>query len=615
VDIAVLTRRGDSFTGKTGGSITQLAGAIMDIRERIRAGAGEIKADLRITNANLVNVASAEIYPADVAIKNDTIVAVGDITDYIGPETRTLDADGGYLTPGLIDGHLHIECSKLSISSFASLVVPYGTTSIVSGLDQILVVAGLEGVRAFLDEANDSPVRVYWGAPCKTPYTMPRSTVGHYMGPDEHQSAHHWHECIGVWETVREFIQEEDDDVLSAIEIAGESGLPVFGCAPMARGQKLNSYLNAGIRLDHESYTVDEALEKLRNGMFVIIRESSISHFLEENIQLATRLAPEATRRISFCTDDVVASDVLKRGHVDNMVRMAIAAGVEPMKAIQMATINSAEAYRIDHQVGLIAPGRKADILIVDDPGQFNVQQVISKGHLVAKDGDMVVPVVAPERQPYLLNSFDVAPVSADDLKVRTDLPGDKVNVLALSVTNEIFVRKRRDALMSVVDGVVHPDVDRDLLYITVVERYGKTANRPVAFASGFNLKAGALATSTSPDDNNIVCVGTNSEDMAVAVNWIIKTGGGQVVVRDGQVIESLELPIGGIVSDIDPREMADKEMKLDDAARELGCDVPWPFMYMFVLSITAIPDYAMTDLGVVDCVALEIVDPIQSAA
>ncbi|MBT3791175.1 MAG: adenine deaminase [Alphaproteobacteria bacterium] len=587
----------------------------MDIRERIRAGLGETKADLVITGGNLVNVASAEIYLADVAIKEDTIVATGDVSGYLGDKTQTLDASGRFLAPGLIDGHLHIECSKLSVTSFANLVVPFGTTSIVSGLDQILVVAGLEGVRAFLDEANESPVRVFWGAPCKTPYTMPRSTVGHYMGPEDHQNVHHWHECIGVWETVREFIQEEDEDVLSAMEIAAQSGLPVFGCAPMARGQKLNSYLNAGIRLDHESYTVEEAHEKLRNGMFVIIRESSISHFLEENIQLATKLAPDATRRISFCTDDVVASDVLERGHIDNMVRMAIAAGVEPMKAIQMATINSAEAYRIDHMVGLIAPGRKADILIIDEPSKFNVERVISKGQLVAENKQMIVPFVPPKRDDFLTDTFKLEPVTVSDLKVRTEIANGNANVQVLSVTDEIFVRKRVDAIMSVKDGIIDPDVDRDLLYMTVVERYGKTDNKPVAFATGFNLKSGALASSTAPDDNNIVCVGTNSEDMAVAINWIIAKGGGQVVVRDGEVIESLELPIGGIVADIDPAEMAECEIRLDDAARDLGCDVPWPFMYMFVLSITAIPDMAMTDLGVVDCVGLKIVEPVLGAA
>lgn len=586
----------------------------METRELIRAGAGEIKSDLIITNGQLINVTSSEIYPADVAIKGPNIVAIGDVEHCKGPETQYLDAQGRYLSPGMIDGHLHVECSKLSVTSFAKLVVPLGTTSIVSGLDQILVVAGIDGVRHFLDEAAAGPMTIFWGAPGKTPYTMPTSTVGHYFGPDDHRATHHWPECIGIWETVREFIQEEDDDVMEALEIAAQNKLPVFGCAPMCRGRKLASYVSAGIRLDHESYTVEESLEKLRNGMFVVVREASISHFLKENIQLVTKLAPGSTHRISFCTDDVVASDVLKRGHLDNMVRMAIAEGVDPLRAIQMATINSAVAYRIDHKAGLIAPGRLADIAIVDDPATFNVKQVVAKGRLVAEDGCMCVDLRPPARPAYLRNTVQVKPVTPDELKLRTTLNTDEVRILALSVTDEIFVRRRRDAIMKVRNGIVEPDVEGDLLYITVVERYGKTNNRPVGIVSGFHMKSGALATSTSPDDNNIVCVGTNSEDMAAAINRVIEGGGGQAVADEGRILEFLELPIGGIVADIEPQEMADFEVRLDDAARTLGCDVPWPLMYMFVLSITAIPDYAMTDLGVVDCNALSIVDPIQGA-
>ena len=583
-----------------------------DIRTLIKAGRAEIKATTAIRGGRLINVASAEIYLADIAIYEDRIVAIGDVDAYVGPDTEIVDATGRCVCPGLIDGHLHVECSKLSVTSFAKLVVPVGTTSIVSGLDQILVVAGLEGVRHFLDEAKAGPLSIFWGAPCKTPYTVPTSTVGHYFGPDDHKATHDWPECIGIWETVREFIQEEDDDVLAALEIAARNKLPVFGCAPMCRGQKLASYASAGIRLDHESYNVEEALEKLRNGMFVIIRESSISHFLEENIQLATKLAPKAAHRISFCTDDVVATDVLKRGHVDNMVRMAIKEGVEPMAAIQMATINSAVAYRIDQTVGLVAPGRQADILIIDDPASFQVEKVMAKGKLVADGGRMCVDLEPPVRPAYLTQTFAVEPVKAGELVVRTEPGAKRVKALAMASSEIIFVRKRRDVVLDVLnDGVVPPDIDQDVLYVTVVERYGKTRNRPVAFVSGFGIEAGAIATSAAPDDNNIVCIGASSEDMAVAINWIIQKGGGQVVVRDGEVIASLELPIGGIVADIDPAAMAGLEAKLDAAAAQLGCGLPWPMMSMFVLSITAIPDYAMTDLGAVDCIALDVFDPV----
>jgi adenine deaminase len=558
---------------------------------------------------------SEEIYPADVAISDGRVVATGKVDFYLGPETQIIDAAGQYLCPGLIDGHLHVECSKMSITSFAKAVVPLGTTSIISGLDQVLVVAGLEGARAFLDEAKAGPLKVFWGAPCKTPYTLPRSNVGHYFGPADHEATHSWLECVGIWETVREFVQEMDADALAAIEIAQRSRLPVLGCAPMARGTNLNSYLAAGVRLDHESYTAEEMLEKLRNGMFVVIRESSISHFLTENLRIVTEMGIKATRRISFCTDDVVAADILKRGHLDNMVRMAIAMGIPPMTAIQMATINGAEAYRIDHLVGCIAPGRIADILIVDDLREFRVDRVITNGRLAAKGGRLTEDLSPPARGKLLTRTFNVAPISADEIRVpaRTGKPHMRALTMAVD-PKQIFVRKRFDISLPVRGGAVLADPAQDVQYVTVVERYGRTRNRPTAFVSGFGLKSGALATSAAPDDNNIVCVGENPADMAVAINHIIAGNGGQVVVDKGKVVAFLPLPIGGIVADLEPEQMARRESELDDAARALGCRLPWPFMYMFVLQITAIPDYAITDLGAIDCVNLKVFDPISAA-
>jgi len=585
---------------------------VTDLRDYIRAGRGEIKAEAIITGGQLVNVASEEIYPADIAVWGGKIMATGDVTDYRGPATEIIDARGQYLVPGMIDGHLHVECSKMSLTSFAKAVVPLGTTSIVSGLDQILVTAGVEGAREFLDEVAGTPLRVFWGAPCKTPYTLPTSNVGHYFGPEDHAATHHWPECVGIWETVREFVQELDEKVLAAIEMAERHRLPILGCSPMCCGTRLNSYLQAGVRSDHESYTAAEFAEKLRKGMHVVIRESSISHFLTENLRILTEMGIKATRRISFCTDDVVASDILQRGHLDNMVRMAIGMGISPMAAIQMATLNGAEALRIDQKVGVIAPGRLADILFVEDLRDFRVQRVMAKGRMAAEDGRLTAPLASPERSERLMKTFNVAPVSASDFAVAAKAREPGARVMSMAVTpDKIFVRKRRDVTLSVSQGLIRADEAQDVQYVTVVERYGRTRNRPVGFISGFGLKSGALATSTAPDDNNIVCVGTNPEDMALAVNTIIASNGGQVVVDRGKVEAFLPLPIGGIVADIEPEEMARQEDALDDAARALGCALPWPFMYMFVLQITAIPDYAITDLGTINCLELKVVDPV----
>ncbi|YCK41395.1 adenine deaminase [Actinomadura sp. ATCC 39365] len=572
-------------------------------RDLLDVAYGRRPADTIIAGGTLVNVLTGELYPAEIGIVGGRIAAVEPVLER-GPDTEVIDARGGYLVPGLIDGHLHIECSKLSVTSFADLVVPFGTTSVVSGLDQILVAEGLPGVRRFLDESAATGMRIWWGAPAKAPYTVPESTVGHPFGPAEHRIAHEWPECVGIWETVQEMVEHSDPAVMEALDLARERRLPVFGCAPLSDPRRISGLAAAGVRLDHESYSHEEMLEKLRRGMYGIIRESSVAHFLDENIK-AVALA--GSRRLAFCTDDVHAADVLAGGHMDKLVRMAVAAGVDPVTAIQMATVNCAEMYRIDHLVGSLSPGRFADVLIVDSLTDFRVREVIANGVPAARDGRMVTPTPAPERGP--VRPFPIAPVTADDLLLRAE--GDQATVLTLGFTEQVFVRRRRDVTLPVTDGVVEPSVEQDALLVTVVERYGKTGNKPVAMVSGMGLRAGAIATSAAPDDNNIICVGASREDMALAVNTVAEQGGGQAVVVDGEVRALLPLPVGGIVSDLPAAEMAVLEERLDDLARELGCTLPAPLMYLFFLSITAIPDYAVTDLGLVDCVRLEVVDPI----
>lgn len=565
---------------------------------------GRKPADTIITGGTLVNVLTGEIYPAEIAISGTRIAQVGaDLTR--GPHTKVIDARGGYLVPGLIDGHLHIECSKLSVTSFANLVVPCGTTSVVSGLDQILVAEGLDGVRRALDESKATSMRIWWGAPAKAPYTVPQSTVGHTFGPAEHRIAHEWPECVGIWETVQEMVEHGDPAVLEALAMAHERRLPIFGCAPLSDARRIAGLAAAGIRLDHESYSHEEMLEKLRQGIYAIVRESSVAHFLEENIQVVSKVG---ARRVAFCTDDVHAADVLAGGHVDKLVRMAIKAGVDPVTAIQMATVNCAEMYRIDDLVGSIAPGRFADVLIVDSLEDFRVREVVVAGTLVARDGAMITPAEPPARG--AVQPFPVKTVTADDLALRSD--ATEVTVLTLNFTDQVFVRERRDVTLPVVAGIVEPSVEHDALLVTVVERYGKTGNMPVAMVSGMGLRKGAIATSAAPDDNNIICVGASRSDMAVAINVVAAMGGGQVIVVDGEIVAELPLPVAGIVSDLSAAEMAVLEERLDEIARELGCPLPAPLMYLFFLSITAIPDYAVTDLGLIDCVKLDVVEVIQ---
>lgn len=576
----------------------------------IRAGRGAIPADTIISGGTLVNVMTEEYYPADVAIYRDTIVAVGDVSGYAGPATRRIDASGKYLVPGLIDGHIHSECSKLSLTSFAKAVVPHGTTGMVSGLDEYISVSGLEGLKEVLNEAKAGPLRVFWGAPHKTPYTFPTSTVACNFSPEIHEQVQKWPECFGVWETVRESVLEEDSATLGAIAQAAKNRLPVFGCAPMARGKDLNGYLCAGVRLDHESYDHEEVVEKMRKGMHMIIRESSVTHFLAENIRAVTEVNPALARRISFCTDDVTPSDLIEKGHLDHLVRLAIRAGVRPMTAIQMATINSAEAYRIDDLVGSVSPGRLADLLLIDDPKEFHVLAVFSGGRLVAENGKMAVELRAPARTKALSSVLKCRPTVPGDFQYHVAIRNGTAKILSMDVKGP-FIRKRRDVVLRVSDGIVLPDVRQDVAMVSVLERFGKNGNRSLAFCSGWKLKRGAMASSAAPDDNNLIVMGVDARDMSVAANYLIENRGGQVVVADGRVLAFLPLPVGGIASDEEPRWVAEKEKELTAAAHSLGCTLEEPLMYMFFLPITAVPDYAITDVGPIDCIQLTTFHPV----
>jgi len=584
---------------------------VAELKERVRAGSARIPAEKVIKGGQLVNVMTGEIYPADVAVYHDMIAAVGDVEDYVGENTEVIDAHGKFLTPGLIDGHIHSECSKLSITSYAKAVVPHGTTSMISGLDEYLSVSDLDGLREILAEVRQSPLKVFWGAPYKTPYTVPKSTLNFNMTKEVHKEVQKWPECYGVWETVTEFVQEEDEDTLGAISEAFSNRLPVFGCAPMARGKKLNGLLCSGVRLDHESYDHEEVVEKMRKGMHMLIRESCVTHFLAENIRAVTEVNPYLARRTSFCTDDVTATDILTKGHLDHVVRLAIQAGVEPMTAIQMATINSAEAYRIDHLVGSICPGRIADILFVDSLEDFKVERVMANGKMVAENSHISYDLKAPARSGSFTGRLKCAMTKKEDFEYRVPIQSGKAKVLALDAKGP-FVRKRRDVELKVANGIVQPDTEQDCIMVSVLERFGKNGNRSLAFCSGWKLK-GAMASTNTPDDNNLVVMGSSAEDMSVAANYLIENGGGQVVVENGKVIEFLPLPVGGIVSDAEPEEVMEAEKRISDAARRIGSDLPNPMMYMSFLPITAVPDYAITDAGPVDYVNLKTYDPILS--
>lgn len=581
------------------------------LSDYIDAGAGKIKADLAVCGGTLINVNTGEYYKADVAIYKGRITAVeSDISDYIDEDTKVIDATGKYLAPGLIDCHVHVECSKMSMTRFAEAVVPCGTTSIVSGLDEYISVIGVDGLEDIFKEIDASPLKVFWALPYKTPYTIPKSTIAYNVTAKDHAKYHGDPRCYGIWELVREAVKTKDQDTLDAIVEATNKHRPIFGCSPLATGKELNEYLMSGVRVDHESYDHQEFLEKARKGMHTIIRESAVTKFLKENVRAITECCPGMARHTSFCSDDVHARGILEHGHIDHIVRLAIKAGVAPMTAIQMGTINAAEAYQIDDHVGSIAPGKDADILLVDQPGTFQVQTVISKGQLITENGENRFHYEIPERSEALTSTVKHAPLSADDFAYHVDLENGTALVETIHSVGP-FMRKRRDVELDVVDGIVRSSAEKDVALVSVVERYGINGNISKGFISGWSFQKGAIATTASPDDNNLVVAGANYEDMALAANTLLKEGGGQVVVIDGEIVSFLPLPIAGIASDMEPTELAKKEIELEEGAKAIGSRLPDPIFYLSFLPITAIPDLAITDGGNVDYTKLSYFDPI----
>ncbi|GBG95121.1 adenine deaminase [Ligilactobacillus salitolerans] len=586
---------------------------IQELAGLIDAGAAKIPADTVIENGTLVNVDTSEYYAANVAIYHGMIVAVDpDVSAYVGEKTEHVDASGKYLVPGLIDGHIHVECSKLSLTRFSQAVLPHGTTSIISGLDEYISVVGLDGLSEIFAELEQLPFKVFWGLPYKTPYTIPSSTIAYNVNGQDHEKYQALAQCYGVWETVRESIQTKDPDTLQALLAAQKNHKPIFGCSPMATGRDLNQFLMSGVQVDHESYSHEEFLEKARKGLHVVIRESSVTQFLAENIRAITENTAGVARHTSFCTDDVNAHDVLEHGHLDHMVRLAIQAGVAPMTAIQMATINGAEAYHINDQVGSIAPGKQADILLVDHPGTFNVETVISKGRLVTAKNQVVMEFLPPTRSEKLLNTVDHQPLTAEDFATPAKIKNGTATVETIKSVGP-FVRKRLDVDLPVQEGVIEPDIEQKVALASVIERYGINQNHAHGFISGWSFQRGAIATTMAPDDNNLVVAGVNREDMALAANTLIKCGGGQVVIADGEILALLELPLAGINTDLTPEELAAKEVELKQAAQKLGSTLPDPLFYLSFLPITSIPDLALTDGGNVDYPNLAYFEPVLS--
>ena len=552
----------------------------------ISVAKGEHPADLILANAKVVNVFTGEIEPGNVAIYGDRIAGVGDYRQ----AKQVLDLTGKYLAPGLINGHTHLESSMLDVGQYARAVVPRGTLALVTDLHEIANVCGLEGIRYVLNCARRLPLDLFLMAPSCVPATH-LETSGASISLQDIRQILRWQETIGLGEVMNfPGVIGGDVSILSKINLA--KGKIVDGHAPGVTGKDLAAYIAAGIHSDHESVSLAEARDKLRQGMFVMIREGSSEKNLDALLPLVT---DKTYKRCLFVVDDRSCADLLRDGDIDAVVRKAIQRGLDPVRAIQMATINTAEYFRLD-RLGAIAPGYFANLIVLDDLSDLQIDMVFYRGRLVAREGNPLFPLLQPNDS-GITKTVYIKPFPIEALRLTAS--GEDVPVIEV-VPGQIITRQKREKV-KIVDGAIMPDTNRDILKLVVVERHKATGNIGLGLVSGFGLQKGALASSIAHDSHNIIVVGTNDEDICTAVKEIERLQGGLVVTANGKVLASLSLPIAGLLSNEPLEIVVDKLEKLEQTAKDLGATLPSPFATLSFLALPVIPELRLTDLGLVD--------------
>lgn len=563
----------------------------------INVARGLEKADLVIKNANIVNVLSEEIHKGDIAICDGVIAGIGE--NYSGE--KEIDINGAYVTPSFIDGHVHLESTMMLPKEFAKTVLPAGTTTVIIDPHEISNVLGLHGISFMHEAVKDLPMNVYTMLPSCVPAT-PFETSGFDLNSYDLSLLIDKPWVLGIAEMMNfPGVLNHDKNVMAKLELAKSRGKRIDGHAPYLSGKDLCGYIASGVKSDHECTTPEEAIEKLRLGVYVMIREGTAAKDLDALIPV---LKTSNTRKCIFVTDDRHPADL--KEHINGMVRRVVEAGVDPIKAVQIASLNTAEYFGLK-DLGAIAPGYKADLLVLPDLKTFKPDIVLKDGQVVAQDGKLAVEI--PENDAIATrNSVNVRWITMDDFKIQTEGDGVK-KVRALEVIPHQLITKSVMSDVKVVDGNAVSNVETDTLKICVIERHRATGNIGKGFVKGFNLKCGAIASTVAHDSHNMIVIGTNDFDMYTAAVALIKCQGGKVVVKDGEIISQLPLPIAGLMSDKEFDFVVEKCDELNKAAHSIGCKLEDPFMTMGFLSLPVIPELKITDKGVFDTNKFDFVD------
>ncbi|MBN1261593.1 MAG: adenine deaminase [Anaerolineae bacterium] len=574
---------------------------------RVAAARGDQPLDLLIENVRLVNLYTREIYQIDIGISGAYIVFAGP-GSWTGPAPKKKwDGQSRYAVPGLIDTHIHIESSMVNPRNFAAAVLPHGTTTVMIDPHEIGNVLGLRGVRYMLEASEDLPLKVFVQAPSCVPAVPQLETAGANFGAKEVATMLGWERVVGLAEVMDYVgVVQQNDRMREIVDAAFQRDVIISGHCPALRGRDLSAYMVGGPISDHEGSTYDELLEKLRLGMTVEAKVSSFS----ESISILARITRDlgtVPPNLVMCTDDVHPDDLLHKGHLDRVVRSAIAAGIPAIDAIRAATWHAALRTR-QHELGAIAPGKRADLLLVTDLNTFTVDEVFVDGQLVAEKGNLVIALpntaFAVEKENTVHLPSRPTP---EDFILRAP-PGKETATARVMTIGPDYGRRLETVTLPARDGSVDISDAPDLCLASVIERHGRTQNHSLVLVKGIGIWAGAVATTVAHDSHNLLVVGRDVADMALAANALADSGGGICCARAGQIAALLPLPIAGLMS-AEPVETLVPQMEaLNAALRKLGLPEKNPISPIIALALPVIPDYSVTDLGLVDVNAQRVI-------
>lgn len=597
--------------------------AIKETTRNLSAAAmGRIKADLVIRGGRWVSVQSGEIIPGtDIAVVGERIAFVGpDASHTVGEHTRVIEAEGAYLVPGLLDAHMHIESGMVTMTEFVRAVAPRGTTGMFVDPHEIANVFGLDGVRLMAEEAREQPIHVWVQVPSCVPSAPGLETPGSGIGPEDVAEAMTWEKIIGLGEMMNFPGVFRGDEKMHAEMAATRAHGKVIGghYASPDLGLPFHGYAAGGPEDDHEGTRKEDAAARVRQGMKVMLRYGSGWLDVEQQIKAVTEDGLDP-RHFLLCTDDVHSETLVEEGHMDRVVRHAIDLGVDPLLVLQMATLNTAEHFGVDRDQGMIAPGRYADILLVKDLQDFKAHRVIAKGILLAEDREWMIDLPELAYPDWVKDSVNTGrELTRDDfqLEIENFQPGGEYQAHVIGVVEGQAPTEHLIVPIDSADGLVHPDQDRDLAKIALVERHRGKGEVQVGLVHGFQLEGKcAIGSTVAHDSHHMIVVGTEEEQMALAANHLAEINGGQVVVQNGKVIASLALPIAGLMSDQRADLVAEQAAGILEGFRTCGCEIKNPNMQLSLLALVVIPSLRISDLGLVDVDQFDFIPVIEEGA